>query len=327
MGLRFRKSINLGGGVRLNFNKKSTGISFGTKGARYSINSNGRKTASIGIPGTGLYWTESKTNKGKGNTNSKKNWILWIILWPLLMIFYIFYFMVKGIVVLIKKIVEILKSDDEQKKKYVYIGLGIFGALLIISMFISLVSSIFSNTPSNNNPNNPPGIVETPTENTEEKKEDPKNNVSENETEDKYIYTSQYGEFIAEGINNVIDGDDIIRYDKVSSYQISSSSVSISLYTNEFYNYSTIQNKAREITKKLLEFYSTKEYKKEYLLSPASISIIIDIRGNSKDIYTGEIENTFMVLSQINFTTDDLKNVSDNVDDYIKMSNKIYFGE
>ena len=71
MGLRFRKSINLGGGVRLNFNKRSTGISFGTKGARYSINSNGRKTASVVTPGTGIYWTSSKggsssTSKGSG---------------------------------------------------------------------------------------------------------------------------------------------------------------------------------------------------------------------------------------------------------------------
>ena len=31
MGLRFRKSINLGGGLKLNFNKKSAGLSFGTK--------------------------------------------------------------------------------------------------------------------------------------------------------------------------------------------------------------------------------------------------------------------------------------------------------
>lgn len=70
MGWRFRKSINLGKGVRLNLNKKSAGISFGTKGARYSINSDGRRTTTIGIPGTGLYWTDSRKNtdsKSQGN--------------------------------------------------------------------------------------------------------------------------------------------------------------------------------------------------------------------------------------------------------------------
>ena len=41
-------------GVRLNFNKDSIGMSFGVPGARYTVNSKGRRTASVGIPGTGL---------------------------------------------------------------------------------------------------------------------------------------------------------------------------------------------------------------------------------------------------------------------------------
>lgn len=113
MSLRFRKSINLGGGVRLNFNKKSTGISFGTKGARYSINSNGRKTASVGIPGTGLYWTQSKGGSSKGSKNSNSGCLMWFLLWPLLIVFYIFYFMIKGIIILVKKIIEILKYNNK----------------------------------------------------------------------------------------------------------------------------------------------------------------------------------------------------------------------
>ena len=63
MSIRFRKSINLGGGLKLNFNKKSAGLSFGGKGARFSVNSDGRKTTSIGIPGTGIYWTKSGDGK------------------------------------------------------------------------------------------------------------------------------------------------------------------------------------------------------------------------------------------------------------------------
>ncbi len=65
MGFRFRKSINLGPGMKINFNKRSVGVSFGKKGMRYSVNSNGRSTASVGIPGTGLYYT--KTNNSHSN--------------------------------------------------------------------------------------------------------------------------------------------------------------------------------------------------------------------------------------------------------------------
>lgn len=79
MGLRFRKSINLGGGVKLNVSKKSVGISAGVKGARVSINSKGRKTTSVGIPGTGVsYVSTSNISKGKSNntTNNNKSNIL-----------------------------------------------------------------------------------------------------------------------------------------------------------------------------------------------------------------------------------------------------------
>jgi len=63
MGLRFRKSFKIAPGVRLNFSNKSTGISFGGKGFRYSINSNGRRTSSVGIPGTGLSYVDTKSGK------------------------------------------------------------------------------------------------------------------------------------------------------------------------------------------------------------------------------------------------------------------------
>jgi hypothetical protein len=56
MGFRFRKSVKIGPGVRLNFSKKGTGISFGGKGFRYSISSSGRHTRTISVPGTGMSW-------------------------------------------------------------------------------------------------------------------------------------------------------------------------------------------------------------------------------------------------------------------------------
>lgn len=63
MGLRFRKSIKLLPGVRLNLNKKSTSISFGGRGARYTVSSTGKKTASVGIPGTGLSYSTTVGDK------------------------------------------------------------------------------------------------------------------------------------------------------------------------------------------------------------------------------------------------------------------------
>ena len=63
MGFRFRKSIKIAPGVRVNIGKKSTSISFGGKGARYTVSSTGRKTASMGIPGTGLSYVATETKK------------------------------------------------------------------------------------------------------------------------------------------------------------------------------------------------------------------------------------------------------------------------
>ncbi|GEL05471.1 DUF4236 domain-containing protein [Rummeliibacillus stabekisii] len=70
MGLRFRKSLKVAPGVRLNISNKSTGLSFGGKGLRYSINSNGRRTTSVGIPGTGISYVTSSSNGKPYQTKS-----------------------------------------------------------------------------------------------------------------------------------------------------------------------------------------------------------------------------------------------------------------
>ena len=75
MGLNFRKSITICKGVRLNLSKSGVGVSVGTKGARFSINSSGQKRATVGIPGTGVYYTKtssSKSNKKKSAAQTKK---------------------------------------------------------------------------------------------------------------------------------------------------------------------------------------------------------------------------------------------------------------
>ncbi len=63
MGLRTRKSITICKGVRLNFGKTGTSLSFGTRGLRQTIHSSGRRTSSIGIPGTGLSYVTTSGGK------------------------------------------------------------------------------------------------------------------------------------------------------------------------------------------------------------------------------------------------------------------------
>lgn len=63
MAMRFRRSVKVAPGVKVNLNKKSMGVTVGTKGAHYSVNSSGRKTTSVGIPGTGVSFVDSSGKK------------------------------------------------------------------------------------------------------------------------------------------------------------------------------------------------------------------------------------------------------------------------
>lgn len=72
MGLRFRKSLKIAPGVKLNLNKKSTSVTFGGKGFHHTVSSTGKRTSTVGIPGTGLSY--SKTSNPKNNkTNTFNN--------------------------------------------------------------------------------------------------------------------------------------------------------------------------------------------------------------------------------------------------------------
>lgn len=63
MGLRYRKRIKLFKGVHLNIGKNGVSLSAGIPGLRKTIHSSGRVTTSIGIPGTGVYYTDTKDLK------------------------------------------------------------------------------------------------------------------------------------------------------------------------------------------------------------------------------------------------------------------------
>lgn len=64
MGFRYRKSIRLGKGVKLNLGRKSAGISFGRRRGGVSINSRTGTRARVSIPGTGISYS-TKLSGGK----------------------------------------------------------------------------------------------------------------------------------------------------------------------------------------------------------------------------------------------------------------------
>ena len=71
MGWRFRKSIKILPGVRINIGQDSTSISVGGSGFHRTYSSTGRVTTSVGIPGTGLYYTTS-TNENNTTSRNKR---------------------------------------------------------------------------------------------------------------------------------------------------------------------------------------------------------------------------------------------------------------
>ena len=63
MALRMRKSFKIAKGVRVNVSKSGIGVSVGTRGLRHSIHSSGRRTSTIGIPGSGISYVKTSTAK------------------------------------------------------------------------------------------------------------------------------------------------------------------------------------------------------------------------------------------------------------------------
>jgi hypothetical protein len=56
MGFRFRRSIRILPGIRLNFGKRGVSTSIGVKGARITLG-HGKVRETIGIPGSGISYT------------------------------------------------------------------------------------------------------------------------------------------------------------------------------------------------------------------------------------------------------------------------------
>ena len=74
MGLRFRRSVTLCKGVRLNFGLHGASVTTGVKGFHNTYHlGTGRRTTSVGIPGTGLSYVS--ISGGRNNTGSNQNGI------------------------------------------------------------------------------------------------------------------------------------------------------------------------------------------------------------------------------------------------------------
>lgn len=69
MGFRYKKSLNLGGGVTLNAGKKGIGVSTGVKGFRVSHGADGKTRVTASIPGTGISYQETLGTKKESVRN------------------------------------------------------------------------------------------------------------------------------------------------------------------------------------------------------------------------------------------------------------------
>lgn len=70
MGLRFRKSVKICDGLRLNFGKTGASLTVGSGPFKKTFNTNGNVTTTIGIPGTGIYWTETERRGTRNNRHA-----------------------------------------------------------------------------------------------------------------------------------------------------------------------------------------------------------------------------------------------------------------
>ena len=90
MGLRFRKSINIGP-LRINISKSGIGFSLGVKGFRVSRRAKGKNTATVSLPGTGLSYVQNLDKDSIQDT-------------------------VEDVKEMVENVVDIFDGDDDKKK-------------------------------------------------------------------------------------------------------------------------------------------------------------------------------------------------------------------
>jgi hypothetical protein len=78
MGFRFRKSIKLFPGVRINLSKTGASTSIGSPGATVNLSRRGVR-GTVGIPGTGLSYSERLNTDAAGPNQGGKIGVLPVI--------------------------------------------------------------------------------------------------------------------------------------------------------------------------------------------------------------------------------------------------------
>ncbi len=85
MAFRFRKSIKLFPGLKINFSKKGASLSLGAKGASVNLSAKGAR-ATVGVPGTGMSYSESisaasiRNGDFVGSKKGSKAYVFWALL-------------------------------------------------------------------------------------------------------------------------------------------------------------------------------------------------------------------------------------------------------
>lgn len=74
MGFRVRRSINLGGGFRINVSKSGIGYSWGVPGYRITKTAKGNIRKTYSLPGTGISYVEETSGREKRKRNSSINY-------------------------------------------------------------------------------------------------------------------------------------------------------------------------------------------------------------------------------------------------------------
>ncbi len=72
MSLRFWRRIKIAPGLTLNLSKTSGSLSFGPRGAKYTIGSRGQR-ATLGLPGSGLFYTTTLNSNRRSRSRNKNS--------------------------------------------------------------------------------------------------------------------------------------------------------------------------------------------------------------------------------------------------------------
>ncbi len=88
MGFRFRKSIKIVPGLRLNFGKNGlSSITAGRPGATVNLNRRGTK-ATVGLSGTGLSYSTERSSSENRNSSAPQRGFIW---WWLIILAFVLY--------------------------------------------------------------------------------------------------------------------------------------------------------------------------------------------------------------------------------------------